>query len=130
MNYCSQDGWLGNEIYLRGSIIFKGIISQVLKDQDPNLTELVIVGSSAGTIGVFNHIEWIVNTLQYPVKNIDMILDSFYAPVTQVTPMDVIISHPITSHPSSLSLPSTRLTLLFRISSLTCHTLPTTPRRA
>jgi hypothetical protein len=92
MNYCSQDGWLGSETYLRGSIIFKGIFSQVLKDQDPETTELVVVGSSAGTIGVFNHIEWIVNSLHYPAGNIQMILDSFYAPVTQVTPMEVTLS--------------------------------------
>jgi hypothetical protein len=91
MNYCSQDGWLGSGYYLRGSINFKAIVSQVLKDQDPTTTELVIVGSSAGTIGVFNHIEWIVNSLHYPTNNIQMILDSFYAPVSQVTPMEVLL---------------------------------------
>jgi hypothetical protein len=89
MNYCSQDGWLGSGFYLRGSIIFKAILSQVLKDQDPTVTELVIVGSSAGTIGVFNHIQWIVNSLHYSVENVQMVLDSFYAPVTHVTPMEV-----------------------------------------
>lgn len=96
MNYCSQDGWLGrvpvplySGYYLRGSVIFQAIFSEVLAGQDPNQTQLVIVGSSAGTIGVFNHIDWIVNTLHYPVTNIQMILDSFYAPVTQVTPMEV-----------------------------------------
>jgi hypothetical protein len=96
MNYCSQDGWLGrfpsslySGYYLRGSIIFESILSEVLRDQDPLQTQLILVGSSAGTIGVFNHIDWVVNSLHYPVQNIQMILDSFYAPTSQVTPLEV-----------------------------------------
>jgi hypothetical protein len=98
MNYCSQDSWIGDlkhpiyssKYYLRGSTIFKAIISQVLEDQDPYTNELVIIGSSAGTIGVFNHISWIVNSLNFPVENIQMILDSFYSPITPVEPMQVL----------------------------------------
>lgn len=98
MNYCSQDGWLGlvdtpiysRQLYLRGSYIFQAIILQVLKNRNINNTQLVLVGSSAGTIGVFNHIDWIINTLGFSVHNVQMVLDSFYAPVTQVTPIKVI----------------------------------------
>ena len=97
MNYCSQDGWLGRVeepiysrgLYLRGSFIFQAILLEVLKAQNRETTELILVGSSAGTIGLFNHIDWVINFLGFPVSNVQMILDSFYAPVTQVTPMKV-----------------------------------------
>jgi hypothetical protein len=96
MNYCSQDGWLGrfptelySGYYLRGSLIYQAILTQVLKTIDPTAHQLVLVGSSAGAIGVFNHLDWIVKTLHFPVQNLEVILDSFYAPITQVEPMKV-----------------------------------------
>jgi hypothetical protein len=98
MNYCSQDGWLGRVLgtlydgfYIRGSYNFQYTFLEVLANADPLSLKLILVGSSAGAIGMFNHLEWITETFHLSTTQINLILDSFYAPVTQVTPSKVWI---------------------------------------
>lgn len=76
-------------LHLRGSIILKAILREVLEEVDRETTEVNFVGSSAGAVGTWNHIQWVVDEMKFQTHLLTMILDSFYAPVSQVTPDDV-----------------------------------------
>lgn len=96
MPYCSQDGWLGNttakafdKYYLRGSVIFRAIIREALAGQTLSSLEIVLVGSSSGALGVFNHIEWMVESMGLSVDQISVVLDSFYMPMSNLSPDSV-----------------------------------------
>lgn len=78
--YCSSDLWLGNDsrdqwsypfrfspnetesiqFVFRGSAIFRGAVEDLLKSYNlSNAEEIVFIGSSAGGVGVMNHINWL-----------------------------------------------------------------------
>lgn len=77
--YCSSDSWLGTQIQsnvsslqnnsaikqfvFSGKIIFQSVILELLSQDFSRVRELVLVGSSAGAIGVLNHIEWLKTLL-------------------------------------------------------------------
>ena len=83
--YCSQDAFLAdrdnpnydpdfkftfnnshgadNFVY-KGKIIFQSVIEQLIEEGLANASKLVLVGSSAGGIGVLNHIDWVERTLK------------------------------------------------------------------
>jgi hypothetical protein len=98
MNYCTQDAWLGrltdsmhpNGYYLKGAIIMESILIEVLEGVDLSAAEIVLVGTSAGAIGVMNAADFVVNDLGVPINRLSMILDSFNSPVTSLKPEKVI----------------------------------------
>ena len=85
--YCSSDVWLaddGNEtseecfdfefdplsttlqFAFRGKVIFRSIFSQLIDSHGMNLSdEVVLVGSSAGGLGVINHASWVREQLDF-----------------------------------------------------------------
>lgn len=87
--YCSSDGWLLDDLrllsdtfYVRGAVILQSILSEVLSGIEyRNATTLVLAGSSAGALGVVNHLAYVTNTLGFPAANVMMILDSWSAPL-------------------------------------------------
>ena len=101
--YCSSDLWLGNdtrnlgpeneEIFFaqrykpdsselqfvfRGAEIFQSAIIDLLHFGLDKATELVLVGSSAGGIGVLNHVRWLRDLFRNSALQIDVsiIIDS------------------------------------------------------
>ena len=76
--YCSSDAWLGTqtkatnpdnstaseeEFVFSGEIIFQSVIFELLSQDLNQAREIVLVGSSAGAVGVFNHVQWLQNLL-------------------------------------------------------------------
>ncbi|CAB9525697.1 ATP-binding protein [Seminavis robusta] len=83
--YCSQDAYLGsgtqdsNGIYKAGSVnLMHALQYWSRQKQDiPTIEKLLVVGSSAGALGVLNHLEEIRDTAQLAnVKEMSIILDS------------------------------------------------------
>ena len=102
--YCSSDLWLGNDkrnlsqpfrfapnetdsiqFTFRGSVIFQGAIQDLLGTHGlTEAEEIVFIGSSAGGVGVMNHIKWLEEsvldsrneTLQNSSLRVSAILDS------------------------------------------------------
>ena len=101
--YCSSDLWLGNDtrnlgpeneenffeqrykpdsselqFVFRGAEIFQSAIIDLLHFGLNKATELVLVGSSAGGIGVLNHIRWLQDLFKTSALqiNISVIIDS------------------------------------------------------
>lgn len=86
--YCSSDAWLFDELkllsgqfYVRGAIILQSILRELFSGAAVSQTKLVLVGSSAGAVGVFNHVSFVVQTLGFPSANVQMILDSWSVPL-------------------------------------------------
>ena len=81
--YCSSDLWLGqgnnsrfpgrkfhfhndssvNDFIFRGYTIFRSVIEDLMLDGLKNATEVLLVGSSAGGIGVLNHLRYVRSEL-------------------------------------------------------------------
>ena len=77
--YCSSDSWLGtqtrfnvssskdsnstSEFIFGGKIIFQSVILELLGHHFNHAREVVFVGSSAGAIGVLNHVKWLKDIL-------------------------------------------------------------------
>eukprot|EP00602_Paraphysomonas_sp_CaronLab_P010018 CAMPEP_0185037034 /NCGR_PEP_ID=MMETSP1103-20130426/30908_1 /TAXON_ID=36769 /ORGANISM="Paraphysomonas bandaiensis, Strain Caron Lab Isolate" /LENGTH=1442 /DNA_ID=CAMNT_0027574831 /DNA_START=372 /DNA_END=4697 /DNA_ORIENTATION=- len=97
LNFCSQDGWLGrseslvNGAYLRGSTIFQAALSEVLNSTNRDNAELVLIGSGAGALGIFNHMRWIVDTLGFSEGQLSVVLDSYLSPITQTQPSKKLV---------------------------------------
>jgi hypothetical protein len=92
--YCSSDLWLGqgnnsrfrkqgfqfhndssvNDFIFRGYTIFHSVIEDLLLDGLMIARQVVMVGSSAGGIGVLNHIGYVQSML--PTATVAAILDS------------------------------------------------------
>ena len=95
--YCSSDAWLGNRTLERfennmgfafnysdvensnnfvyaGQVILRAVIEDLGNSGLINATDLVLVGSSAGGIGLLNNLEWIKSTVS--VTNTRVVLDS------------------------------------------------------
>ena len=92
--YCSSDLWLGqgnnsrfpgqefqfhndssvNDFIFRGYTIFHSAIEDLMLDGLMNATEVLMVGSSAGGIGVLNHVRSLQSTL--PTATVAAVLDS------------------------------------------------------
>jgi hypothetical protein len=96
MSYCSQDGWLGENLaktfdkyFLRGGINFKAIVNEVLTGQAIASLEIVIVGSSSGALGASNHVQWLVDTVGFTTSQISLVVDSFYMPISNIAPDSV-----------------------------------------
>ena len=79
--YCTSDYWLasapssgpGNFSFL-GATVFLSAVEYLIQEGMENTTEVVIVGSSAGAIGVLNSIPWLSGVL--PHANLSVIIDS------------------------------------------------------
>ena len=101
--YCSSDLWLGNDtrnmgpeneenfyahrykpdsselqFVFRGAEIFQSAITDLLHFGLDKATELVLVGSSAGGIGLINHVRWMQDLFRNSALRIDIsiIIDS------------------------------------------------------
>lgn len=81
--YCSSDLWLGNDMRnlsqpfrftpnetdsiqftFRGSVIFQGAVQDLLDTYGlAEAEEIVFIGSSAGGVGVMNHIKWLEESI-------------------------------------------------------------------
>ena len=77
--YCSSDSWLGTQtksnisslqnsspveqFVFSGKIIFQSVILELLNRDLSEVQEIVFVGSSAGAIGVLNHVKWLKTVL-------------------------------------------------------------------
>lgn len=93
--YCSSDAWLANHstpqfdsgaefsfsnasnstnFVFKGADIFHSVIEDLLLQGLGDATELVLVGSSAGGVGILNHLKWVQEQLKN--VNIFVILDS------------------------------------------------------
>ena len=90
--YCSSDGWLGSRALtnigvpfnstpdadnfaFRGHVIFQAVINELITVYNlSNSSELVLVGSSAGGVGVLNHLNWV--RAQLPGALIKAVVDS------------------------------------------------------
>ena len=93
--YCSSDAWLGNRTLERfesglgfyfdnsenadnfvymGQLILRAVIEDLAKRGLMNAMDLVLVGSSAGGIGLLNSLDWINSKLS--VKNTRVVIDS------------------------------------------------------
>ena len=82
--YCSSDAWLANRsnpdkmsiaefseerdadnFVYKGRVIFQAVFEELLQDYNlSNASELVLVGSSAGGIGVLNNLDWVEDRLR------------------------------------------------------------------
>ena len=84
ISYCSSDAWLSNSLaplgtyYTRGSIILKSVLDELLTNVTKSTSEVIFMGTSAGGIGVMNHVSHLTNTLEFPVSNVNLIVDSWY----------------------------------------------------
>lgn len=87
--YCSSDLWLGDDLrnqslpfrfspdetesiqfVFRGSAIFRGTVEDLLtKHGLDNAEEIVFIGSSAGGVGVMNHIKWLEKSVLASQQN-------------------------------------------------------------
>ena len=95
--YCSSDAWLADRdnptksslrftfapgednFVFKGRVIFQSVINEVLRIANGTLKSLVLVGSSAGGIGVLNNLEWVeerVRNTSNPTARVFAILDS------------------------------------------------------
>lgn len=92
--YCSSDLWLGqgnhsrfpgeqfefhndssvNDFIFRGYTIFHAAIEDLMPHGLANATEVLLVGSSAGGIGVMNHVRYMQSVL--PAATVAAIIDS------------------------------------------------------
>lgn len=91
--YCSSDLWLGqgnnsqfpgefqfhndssmNDFIFRGATIFHSVVEDLMLDGLTNATEVLLVGSSAGGIGVLNHVRYLRSVL--PAATVAAIIDS------------------------------------------------------
>jgi hypothetical protein len=81
--YCTSDFWLGNmpqhefqgrNISFLGATVLKAAILNLIDIGLGNVTEVVLYGVSAGTIGILNHLQWIQSHL--PGVNLSLVLDS------------------------------------------------------
>ncbi|KAL5482198.1 hypothetical protein EMCRGX_G022493 [Ephydatia muelleri] len=90
--YCSSDGWLGSRPFtnlafqfnysadadnfaFRGHVIFQAVINELVSLYNlSNSSELVLVGTSAGGVGVLNHLPWVRS--QLPGAQIKAVVDS------------------------------------------------------
>lgn len=93
--YCSSDAWLGNKTIERfdngmgfffndseladnfvytGQPILHAVIEDLVRDGLVNATDLILVGSSAGGIGLLNNLDWINSVVS--VNNTRVVLDS------------------------------------------------------
>lgn len=90
--YCSSDGWLGSRpltniafqfnfssdadnFAFRGHVIFQAVVNELVSLHNlSNSSELVLVGTSAGGVGVLNHLPWVRARL--PGSKIKAVVDS------------------------------------------------------
>ena len=80
--YCSSDMWLGSSsviengtrIVFRGSDIFKAVLADLREIGLQNATEIILAGTSAGSIGVLNHVRYTRN--QFRRATLSLIVDS------------------------------------------------------
>ena len=86
--YCSSDVWLGRnyspnvtlndtgpiDFSFQGSVIFRGVISDLIILGMRRASEVVLVGSSASGVGVLNHAQWVQGLLN--TTRIRLIIDS------------------------------------------------------
>jgi len=106
---CSMDVWIGNQkasskthnlAFQGGNIIHATI--QTLKNLGLNQAEnLLMVGNSAGGIGVMNHLDWIAS--QLPHTKVKGLADGSWVLDTQAFPSQSHIHHDIIQRFSTLS---------------------------
>lgn len=91
--YCSSDSWLGTQtksklhntqnksavkqFIFSGEIIFQSVIVELLSQPLQQANEIVFVGSSAGGVGVLNHVTWLKERLlsRNITANVSAIID-------------------------------------------------------
>lgn len=102
--YCSSDAWLANRsnpdkmsiaefseerdadnFVYKGRVIFQAVFEELLQDYNlSNASELVLVGSSAGGIGVLNNLDWVEDRLRnasaWNVRIMTIIDSSWFIP--------------------------------------------------
>ena len=102
--YCSSDAWLANRsnpdkmsiaefseerdadnFVYKGRVIFQAVFEELLQDYNlSNASELVLVGSSAGGIGVLNNLGWVEDRLRnasaWNIRILTIIDSSWFIP--------------------------------------------------
>ena len=107
---CSMDVWVGKQkasqaskgLSFQGSSILHGVIRSLKHSGLDKASTLILVGNSAGGIGVMNHIDWVAS--QLPKTKVKGIVDGSWILDAQPFPSRSTIHQDITKRLSTLEV--------------------------